>query len=402
MTINFQMYRTNGNLLGGSALGDQGEVVFGDAALQLTLTSLEDGATGTITTNGANPFGATGPEFVVMLDPWAVDVGDYLHGDIQKGAGVTFTSGADNEKVFDVEAVGRLGKGFPMGSTGTGINPTDTQRLRCSHPDSSKQFESCMSYWPEANQQNTIPTLADNVNNQVTWQMKPIWNMHRSDTFNDNGTNYFIRRAIGTGFYNPVDPGYFLDTPQFSTNMIGQSFFFGGSINSSDPAKDYNLPYDEIYTTEAFYDQGSQTNTPDGEVQIYESREGSPLTKATESNKVIVDLTDGDVVNGTNIGHFTYPGFMRGWVRANNQHFYDAELYKTQGDGAACRVALCDHADYFQSTLRAFQVVNLSDWSNNSITINNFRTGVFQGDLTGLYLNVMGADNTQIGSIALS
>lgn len=401
MSLIFDLFRqSNGsqNSLNwaGTAASSGGTAALGWSAVN----GLQEGETLTITTDGSNPFGAVGPQFVALLDPWKVAVGDFLHSHIDKGAGVTFV-GADNEKLFDVVNIGRLGKAFPIGSNGTGINPTSTQRLRCTHPNSVKQFESCMSYWPEANQQNAIPMLADSPNNPVTWQMKPVWNMANSGTYNDDGTNYFIRRAIGTGFYNTPDPGYFLDSPAFSTNMVGQSQSFDNTVASRDPAKPYRLPYDEIYTIETFYDQGSQTTNPDGKVEVFETREGAVLTKSIISNKVLVDLTDGSVINPIGVSHFTYPGFIRGFSIPQNQNFYDAELYKTIGDGACCRVVLSNHSDYFQSNLRAFQIIDEADWTNNQITIPSLRTGVFQGNIEGLYFNIMGINNTQIGSIAL-
>lgn len=385
----------------------EGATSGGDAALGFSAQNgLVDGQPVTISTDGTNPFGAVGPNFVMLVDAYKLSTGKMTIGDIEIGSGVTFTD-SDTTEIFDVVTDPDIGKGWKVGTTtpiSENINGTATTRLRVSHPPSVRQFESCMSIWPEANQQNAIPIIANNQNSVVTWQMKPIWNLANAGTFNDNGANYFIRRAIGTGLYNSVEPPYFLSTPTFATNMLAQSQGFSGTVSSEDPNKSYRLPYSEVYTIEALYDQGSQTTNPDGFVSIFETREGAVLTRSTINNKVMVNLSEPnkDSVDGpTSITHFTYPGYQRGWPIPDDMNYIDSDLYKAIGDGAACRVVLTNHSDYFQSTKRAFQVVDSGDWSNNQITINSFRTGIFEGDTTGLYLNFIGIDDTQIGSIAL-
>lgn len=392
--------------VGNSYIGSSpnGAVTGGTSALSwATPSGLADGNSLTIATDGTNPFGDTGPNFVMLVDAYKLSTGKMTVGDIEIGSGVTFTD-PDTTEIFDVVTDPNIGKGWKVGTTDTGINGTGTTRLRVTHPASVRQFESCMSIWPEANQQNAIPVIADNQNNIVTWQMKPIWNLANAGTFNDNGTNYFTRRTIGTGLYNSVEPPYFLTTPSFSTNMLAQSQGFPSPVNGRDPSKSYNLPYSEVYTIESLYDQGTQTTTPDGFVSTFETREGAVLTNATITDKVMVNLSEPnkDSVDGpTSITHFTYPGFMRGYSIPEGYNFIDGDLYKAIGDGAACRVVLSNNADYFQSTKRAIQVVDSADWTNNQITVNSLRTGIFQGDLTGLYLNLIGADNTQIGSVAV-
>lgn len=407
MTINFEMYRTNGNLLGANALGAGGAgapVTLGDAAFQLNLSSLSDGATGTLTTDGTNPFGNTGPDVVLLIDPYKVDPGDFTHGDIDTGTGVSFTSGGPTDKVFTVEAVARLGKGTVQGSTGAGINPTDTDRLRCDHPASIKQFVMRTAYWPRANQLNAEAIFADNANNQVSWQMKDIWEL-ASGNFGDDGTNYFIRAPIGALFFNTQTPPYFSTSPEFSTNMNGQSFGFAGSNRTDNLAYDYRLPYDEVYTLFRYYDQGSQTNASDGIVEVFEAREGAVINDLVATGQQIVNIDQagtGDVQGPTSITGFTYPGFMRGFTRHNNCNFYDGEMYKAIGDGAKCRVMITNNANYKLATKFAMQFVDQDDWANGEIAINDWRTGIFQGDLTGCFLNAVGIDGIQIGSLALS
>jgi hypothetical protein len=99
------------------------------------------------------------------------------------------------------------------------------------------------------------------------------------------------------------------------------------------------------------------------------------------------------------IDGFSYGSYYIGLDVNKDCHLLDTEFYVAVGDGAACRVAITNHADYFQASKRT--VLWTNSWSDTSISVE-IRDGWFDySNTSGLYINVIGTDNTQIGSIAL-
>lgn len=382
-----------GHPVGGATSGGTPALAWGAPS------GLVDGNTLTITTDGTNPFGAVGPNVVHLIDPYKLSDGDLTIGDISTGSGLVNFVTSDKTTVeestavkFQVESNAKIGKGIKIGTStpiSTSQNGTSSGRIRVRHTASTKTYDFRMTYWPTANRANAVPYL-DGSN---TWQFKPIWNMGDLQDSTD-GQDFFID---GTGYR------FIAGSARFSTN-VRKASNNTGTINFTednapvDTGDTYYRPYDEVYFIEAAWDQGSADGvTSDGSVRIVQSTDSRFLNDLEATS---INLANVNATQKVTDSH-SYGGYVRGFPIPDNMHFLDADVYKATGAGAWCRVFITDNADYFLAHKRAIQFVDATEWATGQIDITSLRTGIFQGDLTGCYLNIIGADNNQIGSVAL-
>lgn len=339
----------------------------------------------TLATDGTYSFGSTAPNFIMLLDAYSAQGSKLEVSDIAIGAGVTI--GYQNEGEawkFDLTNDARLGRGIKMGSTESVQNGTDVPRLEVSHSLEPKFFEARSTYWPAANQANAVPLL--DANN--SWQIKPIWNMSNFD-YNSTDTDIFINS--GYAFYNPNT--VFKDEITVASNSVQTQYLTKDSSIFDPSDTTYQRPYDEVYFIETAWDQGVADGvTADGSVHVFQTTDTRVLNNLQEGNFILSE-PNGPVKK---IDSFTYPGFIRGFSIPNNMNFIEGEVYKANGEGANCRVVMTDNADYFLSKKRAYLEPVL--WEDSTIQFK-WRTGVFQGDLTDAYFNIIGVDNTQIASL---
>jgi hypothetical protein len=369
---------------GGTSGGTSG----GTAALAWSAPDgLADGNTLTITTDGTNPFGSDSPNFIMLMDTYAAQ-GTYLtSANIEVGQGVTFEY-ADGFELADTD---KLGRAIKMGTTtdfATSQNGTAVQdKIWLDFPAHPRMFESRATYWPSANQANAEPQL----NGTNTWQLKNVWKMSDRD-YQSTDTDFFVS-GEGYNFYNPTSK-FKAGSPTLSSNSVATIYMNGGRTN--DTLDTYQRPYPDVFFHEALCDQKNYDGTTaDNVIQYRSTRSGVGVVNQTSRSDLILAEPTGPtrVVNS-----LSYPGYVRGFSIPDNANFYEADLYFANGEGAACRVVLSDHSDYFQAT--KYAAMRPLSWTNGQIEMK-FRTGVFQGDLTGCYLNIIGIDNTQIGSIAV-
>lgn len=360
---------------------------------------LSDGNTLTITTDGTNPFGATGPNVVMLIDPYKLPNGDMTLGDIDTGSGFVNFLDPDDVTVedpslvkFEVVSDARMGKAIKIGTSttvATDPNGTSTAKVRCKHISSTKTFESRAYYWPQANQDNAIPYLTGT----TTWQMKPIWKMADFDT-SASETDFVLRDGVDD-FYDPSDQ--FNNKIQIASNSLaGVTFTKQNSV--VDTSDTYNRPFPEVYWLDSAWDQGSADGTTaDGSAHVVQRRESMFMNNMSETGLILAVAAGATKVTNS----FVYPGYVRGYSKPDNMNLLSADIYCAAGAGAHCRVYLTNNADYFAATKQAIQLVDAAQWSNGQIEINSLRTGIFQGDLTGCYLNIIGINNTQVGSVEL-
>lgn len=395
MSINIELHENfDGSLDGRYKQGNKPITGGGTPALAWSAPQgLADGNTLTITTDGTNPFGATAPDFIFLLDAYALPDGQMTYADLELGTNATMVDNSDvalpsSTAAFDVVSDSRIGKAVKMGTTtavASDVNGTayPTGRMRCLHPRSTKSFDSRMYYWPAANQANAESYLASG----NLWQFKPIWNGSGQGA-SGNTTDFFINS--GNQFSNPE----FQNHLKVSSNSVPTEYLTltNSTVNQADT---YKRPYAEVYHLEAAWDQGSADGvTYDGSVRVVQSTDSRFLNDVTQTGMLLSESTAVDPV----LYGFTYPGYVRGFSIPDNMHMLEGDVYKSVGSGAFCRVAITDNSDYFSAHKRC--LLRPLSWANGEITAK-FRSGIFQGDLTGCYLNIIGINNTQIGSVAL-
>ena len=151
-----------------------------------------------------------------------------------------------------------------------------------------------------------------------------------------------------------------------------------------------------MFFHEALSDQKNYDGVTANNVVEYRSARADVgvVNQTTRSDLVLAEPTGAT----RSINSLSYPGYISGFSVDENANFHEADLYFANGEGAACRAVISDHSDYFQST--KYAAMKPLSWSNTSLSFK-FRTGIFQGNLAGCYINIIGIDNTQIGSVAL-
>lgn len=340
----------------------------------------------TVQTDGSFDFGSVGPIPIILAS--LENAGGHLTAsDIRTGPGVTLDP--SHAELFEVveDAQMPFGKGWKMGGTDAGQNPTLSRRLWVDHPPYSRIFESRITYWPQAQQENALSRL----DASAVWGMKPIWNM-ADRHFGQEKTNFFWGANYGwfaTG-------QYFTEQSAVSTNLIGKTTYFN-EANNQDSSDAINRPFPEPYIVSTLWDQGSLTpGVGDSLVRTLSTRAGFGQMHEVSRNDLQLFGVGGEA---DRFNSFSYPGYIRGFNVQENMHLLEGELYKTGGPGAACAVVISDHADFKQAARRTFQWI--TNWANEEIRAD-LRTGFFDLSVRdGLHLCVINANFEQIGSVPL-
>jgi len=344
----------------------------GTSALSYSIAALTRDSEVTMATDGTYDFGSTGPELIIMYDETLADGA----GNITPILGPNTVVTAGN---FVVDAVAKM-------PAGLGIRLDNAAGYRVNTVAHTRGFESRTYYWPQANQDNAASFLLDS-GNAPTWQIKPIWNMSDFD-YGGTDTDFFV--VTWSKIYEPTRT-WKIPTI-LSANSIATKYYTSVQVKaSSSPG---NSPFDEPYTTDFLYDQGDVTQTGTGSLQV-ETRSpsvGRHYSKISDSGLTMHEPTGPTKV----INSFTYPGYIDGFDVANGWNTYEGQTYKAAGVGAACRIVVSDTADHALATKTT--ILEPVSWANG-IAKAKLRAGWWDLDsLTGKYLCIIGADNTQIGT----
>lgn len=362
----------------------------GTPALSWEADGIADDEVLTLSTDGSCPFGALGPELIILMDLAGMASGDIDIDSIVLCDDCVLVGGSSHE----IENVSGMpgGKGLVMGGIGDSLNPTSTPRFRVDHPPYTRGFDSRVTYWPKDHQLSAMDYLLGNMPDypgSAAWQIKPIWKMSDED-YQGSDTDFFLGALYN--WYSPLE--YFKSAPVMSSNSVGTYYLPSGPLQHDGDM--HRRPFAEPYTIEYGWDQGSLTKAFDAsvDVNIGTAVQGGLYRHVEE--EIRLHVVDGQT---RMVNHFTYPGYIRGFSRTLNLHFYEGELYKTGGEGAFARVALSDHADYYAAGKRT--LLQPVSWSNEEIQVR-MRAGWFDlDDLDGVYINIINADNVQVGSIKL-
>lgn len=340
----------------------------------------------TVLTDGTHDFGNTGP-IPLMLASTDAATGFLRASDIRVGEGVNLD--LTTPDLFEIvnDSTMPFGKGWKIGGTEGGQNPTLTERIWVDYPSHKRIFESRVTYWPATQQANALPLLDAN----ATWGMKPIWNM-ADRHYGQDKTNFFWGSNYGWSSSSEL----FSSNSAISTNLIGQTVYFSG--NNQDPADSLKRPYADPFIISTLWDQGSNDGvTADGQVKTLSTRVNQGQSYLEERTDLVLSEIGGDV---DRFNSFSYPGYIRGFGLQDNAHMLEAEIYKAAGPGAACMVVISDNADFKQATKYTIQWV--TNWENFRIEAD-LRAGWFDlASREGLFVNIVGADFEQIASVSIA
>ena len=362
------------------------------AGLHWQADSFQEGGVLTLNTDGSCAFGELGPELIILMDYTQMEPGDIDFDHVVLCDDCSLVGGDSHQ----IELVDELpgGRGLVMGAIGDALNPTSTPRIRVSHPAYTRGFDSRTTYWPEEHQLQAMSYLLGEVpgyEGSGTWQIKPIWKMADGD-YGGGDTDFFIPGP--NRWYSPGE--YFLGGRVVSSNSVGTYYLPNHGKPLQRPRSEYGMPFPEPYVIEYGWDQGSLSEAYDAFVEVNISTAEQGLLYKHREDDIRLHVVDGPVKM---VDHFTYPGYIRGYSRTLGLHLYEAELYKTGGPGAFARVAISDDPDYFEARRRT--LLEPISWSNGQVQVR-LRDGWFDlSQPNGLYINILNADNEQVGSIRL-
>lgn len=372
----------------------------GDSTLQASAPSRDYGEVLTVTTDGTFSFGSVAPLPIVLMTVEDQVVGNCDFTKIQKGVGVTIDAPAFNLEIVDRPDM-PAGKAWKLGG-GTAEQNSSAQVpiMYADHPAYTRIFESRVTVWPQEQQdasvEHFLSTYPAYTELSCGWQQKTIW--HQSDRdYGATDTDFFWKDRYD--FYDPT--WLFKIHPYLSTNSISaqnSAAMDAANVPSVENVEDeYNRPHPTPSTISTLWDQGSADGvTADSTMDILTSQIGQGIQYNQRVNGFNLAVSTGPtkVINS-----FSYPGFVRGFQTVWNLNFFEGDMYQAGGDGAACQVVLSDNADYFLAERNT--ILWIDSWSDNTITAK-LRGGWFDTNkLSGKFLNIIGANYTQIGSIAL-
>lgn len=354
----------------------------GTPALAYTISALEDGAALTLTTDGTFDFGDTGPNLAFLLDATKVD-GD---GKIIPIVGENCTLSSGYLFAIDNDDMPQ-GKGYRIGTTVTAESPNSVEGaiMRFNWPASTKVFDSRIYHFPAENRALAAPVGG--------WQLKPIWHQ-ANNKFGGDGTNFFM--VTWQRWYGDSETGRWYRNHFISSNSIASLSIPNSLMPSLD---ERNNPVSDPIHTETAWDQGDVTDgIKNGTCEAASSC--SSLGTMVSVKAENLELFEPGVGNIDKIiSGCTYPGYCKGFAYADGTNCIDADAYVSYGDGAFCRVAISDNADYFSSGRKT--ILEPISWSSNEIKmkLRNGWWGV--NEIGGRWINIIGSDNSAIASVQI-
>lgn len=298
--------------------------------------------------------------------------------------------------VPDVEQVNELpyGIGITMGAENTSVNSTSSKGMKVIAPQTYKEFfEHNYIYWPEQHQinANMILNQIEDSGTPGTWQTKPIWNMQ---------TDY--------GYTGYKGPAMDIFTGFLGWNTSSRSWKAGYVITAN--AKPVSTSFRE---STGLVSNSTIPKTPvlrqtwikagpvpgsgqDSEGDYFSSAINQGLLAAYDLAGVSFTSSDATVIGWD---RFTFPGFMRGFNKPLNAHYYYADIYKAIGPNSRARVEVVDSQDY--SKREKVTIFDVDSWSEDTITLT-IREGIFyQQGLSGqhLFLTLGSGERLYLGQL---
>lgn len=350
-----------------------------------------DGNILSLRTNGFHNFGDVGPNLLMYLDASRLPLGtlnDISPANVPRSDSTNlYYVGAGRFNV--VEQAGLPGgKGIQDGTLDSTFNSTVSNKTWCYHLPHTRGFEMRCNMWPQAAQDLMATYITAQGAGKFTWQEKGIWSMANGN-YGGTDTNLFYGgawRGYGTGTHGGNGPAL------LTSNSLVQIY----GIPSPETGRVMDYPPYDACTYEYLFDQYAANDIPRGYCHARQYAESIGVHVNAGFTDYLMSIPSGPyrVINS-----FTFPGFVRGYNIPLGLNRFDGFIYKANGAGACCRVILSNNSDYKLSTKTT--PLEIAKWSRFDVEFEA-RPGWFDlANLTGVFLNLIGADNEQIAYLAL-
>lgn len=292
--------------------------------------------------------------------------------------------------LVDDVAILPYGKGIIFGTENLDNNSVTYRMASVVSPEIySEFFEQQYIYIPEKNQKNG-QKIIDEMEAQgikSTWQSKPLWNMYTKN--GHSGYQMAGAMDIFTGFLNwyslgkKWNSGYVITanaTPVSTTFREGTGFIQSG----------------EIVTNPIL----SQTWIKAGPIAgSGEGSDGKYFTADTIKGKLAEYSLKGKTFTSSvasEIGwdRFNYPGYVRGFPRVANAHFYYSDIYKAIGSNCRARVEIVDNEIY--SEIKKSAIADVISWNENEVIVKIRKSIFYNESLNGKYIFLTKGNGEQI------
>lgn len=350
------------------------------------------GTSMSIKNNGTINFGDQGPNLLMYLDASSLPLGpinDISNTNIPRSNTSILTYGNGNRFTVVAEPSLPGGKGIIDGTLDSTFNgSTQTNKFWCYHEPHTAGFEMRCNVWPLAHQDAMVTYIAAQGAGNFIWQEKGIWNMANGH-YGGADTNLFYGgawRGYGTQAHGGNGPAL------LTSNSLVQIY----GIPTPETNRPNDFPPTDPTTYEYFYDQYAANELALGYVHARQYCESLGVHVDASYSNYLMTMPDGPyrIINS-----FSFPGFVRGFNYPLGLHRLDGFIYKTNGAGARCRVILTNNANYKLSTKVTPMIIE--DWSRYEIVFMPVAGWFDLGNLSGSFLNIVGADGNQIEYIAL-
>lgn len=290
-----------------------------------------------------------------------------------------------------VESVSELpyGVGIVFGTENNSVNSTYYKNLSVkANFIYDEFFEHNYIYWPEdhQNKSNIILNEIEDSGVAGTWQSKPLWNMYTG--YGYSGYKLPGAMDIFTGFI-----GWYSNTRKWQSGYVIQANAkpVSTTFRESTGLISYNQAPITPVLRQTWIKAGPTPGSGDGSDGSFYSSAINEGVLATYSLKN-ASLTS-DVASVIGWDRFNYPGYVRGFNRPLDCHFYFADIYKAVGPNSRARFEVVDHQNYnFREKTTIFDI---ESWTSQQIEFK-VREGIFYNQgLTGQHMYLTLGDGSQ-------
>lgn len=281
-------------------------------------------------------------------------------------------------------------RGIVFGTESLTANSSDYRMATVVAPEVFNEFfEQQYIYWPASHQQNAMSILntQEDAGVAATWQSKPLWNMYTKNGY----SGYTLPGAMDlfTGFllwHSPTrkwTSGYVIQanaTPVSTTFRSSNGFLVEGK------------PVNNPILSQTWIKAGPVAGSGEGADGSYYAADtlNGTLAQYNLAGKTFTS----SVASEIGWDRFNYPGYVRGFPREAQAHFYYSDIYKAVGPNSRARVEIVDTEVY--DSRRKSALMDVISWSEKTVVVKT-RKGIFYNEnLTGKHLFLFKGDGEPI------
>lgn len=357
--------------------------------ISIALSSLDEGATLTITTDGTYSFGNAGPTLLYYDNFSSATDGVAISGTPVLGRGTVSTNAFGYPLGADLSGM-PYGKGIQIGNGGSdpAVSNSYRQIIVVDTEVVTESYEHTYFYNPSANQAAQISGATAAAAASHQWQIKSDWEMN---TNNGNGDPAYGDIFGGTPDWN-VSLNQWNDGGKFSGNDAPSSTFDTTDPGFMDPN---NAGYWRSVPVcrQIWKKCGPTAGSGTGSKGMY--RITDTVTGLIEEK----DYTDTGVWTGSSNSPIGWdrrkiPGFVRGFQLGLGAQIYYGEIYRAVGPAACARVEIGDAATY--AACKKIAICTVDTWADTQ-AVATVRKGVFHGEsLVGKYVYITNSSNETV------